>query len=180
MTACVQGYRCESLAYNLPHNHLMSYSRDPAFRRRLAYPILTLTVVGGIYLYSRGQIGLTPLASADAYIAAARLVVSEARAGSGISNAAGTAIDLVYAANAPSSLKSTDGGVPTFEVKGATLPEGERPWIQDVIVRMPDGGGITLSISIKDGVTEVIGVGRAETSPPGSIAPTATTEGTAP
>ncbi len=135
-------------------------SRDSALRRRLAYPILTLTMAGIVYLFSRGQIATTPPAPADAYIAAARQAVSDARSGGGMSNAADGAIDVVYRAQAPSALTAAEGETPTIEVVGASLPEGERPWIQDVAVRLNDGSSITLSISIKDGVTQVVGVKR--------------------
>ena len=136
--------------------------RESNLRRRIAYPVVTLSIAGIIYLYSRGFIASNPPAAAEAYIACARQAVSEARSGERFSMAVDSAIDKVYAANAPDALKSVEGGVPTFEVTGAALEEGERPWIQNVIVRMPDGSGVTLTISIKDGVTQITGAASAE------------------
>jgi hypothetical protein len=52
-----------------------------AYRRKLAYPILTLVVAGIVYFSSRGMIGTAPPPKPADYETAAREVMAAVRAG---------------------------------------------------------------------------------------------------
>jgi len=135
--------------------------RDKAlYRRKLAYPILTLVVAGIVYLSSRGMIGTAPPPKPADYEAVAREVMAAVRAGKTIPNAIDPTVDTVFAMMAPEAVRSADGGVLTYAVRGAADPRGELPWIQSVEVRAENGATVSLSISILNGRAEVVGVSR--------------------
>ena len=135
--------------------------RDKAlYRRKLAYPILTLVVAGIVYLSSQGMIGSAPPPKPADYEAVAREVMAAVRAGKPIPNAIDPTVDTVFAMMAPEAVRSADGGVLTYAVRGAADSRGELPWIQSVEVRAENGATVSLSISILNGRAEVVGVSR--------------------
>jgi hypothetical protein len=135
--------------------------RDKAlYRRKLAYPILTLVVAGIVYLSSRGMIGTAPPPKPADYEAAAREVMAAVRAGKTIPNAIDPTVDTVFAMMAPEAVRSASGGALTYAVRGPADPRGELPWIQSVEVRAENGATVSLSISILNGRAEVVGVSR--------------------
>lgn len=152
--------------------------RDKAlYRRKLAYPILTLVVAGIVYLSSRGMIGTAPPPKPADYEAAAREVMAAVRAGKPIPNAIDPTVDTVFAMMAPDAVRSSAGGALTYAVRGPADPRGELPWIQSVEVRAENGATVSLSISILNGRAEVVGVSRGWQGLPGQQAPeTAATE----
>lgn len=135
--------------------------RDKAlYRRKLAYPILTLVVAGIVYLSSRGMIGSAPPPKPGDYESAAREVMMAVRAGKPIPNAIDPMVETVFAMMAPEAVRSASGGELAYAVRGPADPRGELPWIQSVEVRAPGGASVSLSISILNGRTEVVGVSR--------------------
>lgn len=141
--------------------------RDPAdrsfrWRRRLAYPILTLTVAGVVYWYSRGTLSTTQPAEVEDYAAFAREVMVEVRADRPIPKAIDPVIERLFASFAPESVREKSGGELAFEDGGFADPGGATPHIRTVVVRAPDGGAVGLSISILGGRPEVVGVSRVE------------------
>ncbi|MEY3144203.1 MAG: hypothetical protein RLY21_2696 [Planctomycetota bacterium] len=135
--------------------------RDRAiYRRKLAYPILTLVVAGIVFLSSRGMIGSAPPAKPADYEAAAREVMTAVRAGKPIPNAIDPMVDKAFEMMAPEAVRSSTGGDLAYAVRGPADWRGELPWIQSVEVRAPNGASVSLSISILNGRTEVVGVSR--------------------
>ena len=135
--------------------------RDRAiYRRKLAYPILTLVVAGIVYLSSRGMIGSAPPPKPGDYEQVAREVMVAVRAGKPIPNAIDPTVDTVFGMMAPDAVRSASGGELSFAVRGPADPRGELPWIQSVEVRAPNGASVSLSISILNGRAEVVGVSR--------------------
>lgn len=135
--------------------------RDKAvYRRRLAYPILTLVVAGIVYLSSRGMIGSAPPPKPGDYETAAREVMAAVRAGKPIPNAIDPMVDKAFGMMAPEAVRSAAGGDLAYAVRGPADARGELPWIQSVEVRAPNGASVSLSISILNGRTEVVGVSR--------------------
>ena len=114
--------------------------RDKAlYRRKLAYPILTLVVAGIVYLSSRGQIGMAPPAKPGDYEAVAREVMAAVRAGKPIPNASGPLVESIFAMMAPEAVRSASGGELAFAVRGPVEPNGQLPWMQSVEVRARTG-----------------------------------------
>jgi hypothetical protein len=141
--------------------------RDNAlYRRKLAYPILTLVVAGIVYLSSRGMIGTAPPAKPGDYESVAREVMAAVRAGKPIPNAIDPSIDTVFAMMAPESVRAASGGELAYAVRGPADPRGEMPWIQSVEVRATSGASVHLSISILNGRAEVVGVARGNAEIP--------------
>ena len=137
--------------------------RDPSrLRRRLAYPILTLCVAGVVYLVSRGQIGSHQPAQPADYEAFAREVMAEVRAGRAIPKAVDPLVERAFDTMAPESVRRQDGGALSYELIGPTEPGGGFPHIQSVVVRTPNGEGVSLAISILGGRPEVAGVARVD------------------
>jgi hypothetical protein len=141
--------------------------RDPAdrsfrWRRRLAYPILTLTVAGVVYWYSQGTIATTRPASEADYLAFAREVMVEVREGRAIPKAIDPLVETAFRAMAPASVRDAAAGELAFEDGGFAEPGGGTPHIRTVVVRAPDGAGVGLSISILGGRPEVVGVSRVD------------------
>lgn len=135
--------------------------RDKAlYRRKLAYPILTLVVAGIVYLSSRGMIGSAPPAKPGDYESVAREAMAAVRAGKPIPNAIDPTVDTVFAMMAPEAVRAASGGELDYAVHGPADPRGELPWIQSVEVRAPNGASVYLSISILNGRAEVVGVAR--------------------
>ena len=145
--------------------------RDPSlYRRKLAYPIITLCAAGVIYFYSQGQIGSTAPATQGDYESFAREVMVEVRGGRPIPKAVDPAIEQVFAAMAPASVRAGAGGDLRFEWAGPTDPAAGLPHIQSVVVRGADGEGVSLAISILGGRPEVVGVARVSPAPQGASA----------
>jgi hypothetical protein len=135
--------------------------RDKAlYRRKLAYPILTLVVAGIVYLSSRGMIGSAPPPKPGDYETVAREVMAAVRAGKPIPNAIDPMVESVFAMMAPEAVRSASGGELSYSVRGPADARGELPWIQSVEVRAPSGASVSLSISILNGRSEVVGVAR--------------------
>jgi hypothetical protein len=135
--------------------------RDKAiYRRKLAYPILTLVVAGIVFLSSRGHIGSAPPAKPGDYEAVAREVMAAVRAGKPIPNASGPLVESMFAMMAPEAVRSASGGELAFAARGPIDPNGQLPWITSVEVRAPNGASVNLSISILNGRAEVVGVSR--------------------
>jgi len=130
------------------------------YRRKLAYPLITLCAAGVIYFYSEGKIATTVPATPTDYQSFAREVMVEVRAGRQIPKAIDPVIEQVFASLAPASVRGANGGALTFEVVGAADPAAGMPHIQSVVVRAPDGEGVGLSISILGGRPEVVGVSK--------------------
>lgn len=144
--------------------------RDKAlYRRKLAYPILTLVVAGIVYLSSRGQIGMAPPAKPGDYEAVAREVMAAVRAGKPIPNASGPLVESMFAMMAPEAVRSASGGELAFAVRGPVEPNGQLPWMQSVEVRAPNGASVNLSISILNGRAEVVGVSRGSEGMPSNV-----------
>lgn len=144
--------------------------RDTAiYRRKLAYPILTLVVAGIVYLSSRGHVGSAPPAKPGDYETVAREVMTAVRAGKPIPNAIDPAIEGVFSMMAPEAVRSAAGGELSFAVRGPAEPNGQLPWIQSVEVRAPNGASVNLSISILNGRAEVVGVSRGSEGMPAPI-----------
>ena len=142
--------------------------RDPSlYRRKLAYPIITLCAAGVIYFYSQGQIGS---ATQGDYESFAREVMVEVRGGRPIPKAVDPAIEQVFAAMAPASVRAGAGGDLRFEWTGPTDPAAGLPHIQSVVVRGADGEGVSIAISILGGRPEVVGVARVSPAPEGASA----------
>ena len=140
--------------------------RDPSlYRRKLAYPIITLCAAGVIYFYSRGQIGTTAPAVQGDYESFAREVMVEVRGGRPIPKAVDPAIEQVFAAMAPASVRAGSAGGLSYEFTGPTDPGAGLPHIQSVVVRGEDGEGVSLAISILGGRPEVVGVARVAPLP---------------
>lgn len=133
-----------------------------AYRRKFAYPIITLCVAGIVYLMSRGQISTTAPAKPADYEAFAREVMRDVRAGRPIPMAVDPAIEQVFASMAPASVRDGGGGELRFELIGPTDPAAGLPHIQSVVVRAPGGEGVSLAISILGGRAEVVGVARVD------------------
>ena len=131
-----------------------------AYRRKLAYPILTLVVAGIVYFSSRGMIGTAPPPKPADYETAAREVMAAVRAGKPIPNAVDPMVDSMFEMMAPEAVRSASGGDLAYAVRGPADSRGELPWIQSVEVRAPNGASGSLSISILNGRTEVVGVSR--------------------
>ena len=135
--------------------------RDRAvYRRKLAYPILTLVVAGIVYFSSRGMIGTAPPPKPADYETAAREVMAAVRAGKPIPNAVDPMVDSMFEMMAPEAVRAASGGDLAYAVRGAADSRGELPWIQSVEIRAPNGASVSLSISILNGRTEVVGVSR--------------------
>ena len=132
------------------------------YRRKFAYPILTLFVAGVVYFFSKGQIATTAPATPADYQAFAREVMFEVRAGRPVPKAVDPAIQQVFDAMVPASVRSRDGGELTFESIGPTEPGAGLPHIQSVVIRASDGAGVSLAISILGGRPEVVGVARVD------------------
>ena len=130
------------------------------YRRKFAYPILTLVVAGLVYLSSRGIIGTAPPAQPADYERVAREVMTEVRAGRPIPNAIDPAVGAAFDLMAPAAVRSREGGELVFTVRGPATTDGTLPWIQSVEVRAPNGATVLLSISILNGNPEVVGVAR--------------------
>jgi hypothetical protein len=137
------------------------FRRDP-YRRKFVYPMLTLFVAGIIYFLSKGQIASTAPAQPADYIAFAREVMFEVRAGRSVPKAVDPAIQQVFGAMAPAGVRAADGGELTFEHVGATAPGENLPHIQSVVIRTPNGEGVSIAISILGGQPEVVGVSRVD------------------
>lgn len=135
------------------------------YRRKLAYPILTLCVAAAVYLFSRGQLGTHAPARSDDYLAFAREVLVEVRAGRPIPKAIDPAIGRVFEQLAPRSVRDASAGPLAFELAGPAAPGAGLPHVQTVIVRAADGSGVGLSISILGGEPEVVGVSRVDPKP---------------
>ena len=141
--------------------------RDKAlYRRKLAYPILTLVVAGIVYLSSRGHIGTAPPATPADYEAAAREVMAAVRAGKPIPNASGPLVESMFEMMAPEAVRSASGGELVFAVRGPVDASGQLPWMRSVEVRAPGGASVNLSISILNGRAEVAGVSRGSEGMP--------------
>ncbi len=156
-----------------------------AYRRRMAYPIVMVCVAGLIYLWSRGNIAQLAPAKPEEYVAYAREVMIEVRGGRPIPKAVDPAIQAAFAMIAPESVRDASGGALTFALRGATATDGTFPWVQSVEMRVPNGEGVALSISIREGQWSVTGVSRVRRiEPAAEVAPTvpttAATESTAP
>ena len=132
------------------------------YRRKLAYPIITLCAAGAIYLYSRGQIAVTAPATPDQYIAFAREVMAEARVRGEVPHAINGTLNALWPSMAPESVRSPRGGELGFEYAGLVDPAAGLPHVQSVIVRAPDGAGVALSISITGGRSDVVGIAKVE------------------
>lgn len=130
--------------------------RDKAlYRRKLAYPILTLVVAGIVY-FSKFY-GSAPPPKPGDYEAVAREVMAAVRAGRPIPNAVDPMVETMFARMAPEAVRSASGGELTYAVRGPADARGELPWIQSVEVRAPNGASVSLSISILNGRAEVVG-----------------------
>ena len=136
------------------------------YRRKFAYPLVTLVVAGIVFLSSRGMIGSAPPAQPAEYERAAREAIAEVRAGRPISNAIDPAVDSALATMAPEAVRSTAGGELTFAVRGPADPRGELPWIQSVEVRAASGASVYLFVSILNGRAEVVGSARGSDGGP--------------
>ena len=119
-------------------------------------------MAGVVYLMSRGQIATTAPAKPADYETFAREVMAEVRAGRPVPKAVDPAIELVFAKLAPESVRKPEGGALSFEHIGPTDPGGGLPHIQSVVVRAPDGEGVSVAISILGGRPEVVGVGQVD------------------
>ena len=131
-------------------------------RRRLAYPIITLCVAGVVFLLSRGQIASHAPAKPADYEVFAREVMHEVRAGRPVPKSVDPAIQTVFDAMAPASVRAADGGELSYEYIGPTDPGSGLPHIQSVVIRAKDGSGVSLAISILGGRAEVVGVARVD------------------
>jgi hypothetical protein len=131
-----------------------------AYRRKLAYPILTLVVAGIVYFSSRGMIGTAPPPKPADYETAAREVMAAVRSGKPIPNAVDPMVDSMFEMMAPEAVRAASGGDLAYAVRGPADSRGELPWIQSVEVRAPNGASVSLSISILNGRIEVVGVSR--------------------
>lgn len=140
------------------------------YRRKLAYPLLTLAVAGGVFLFSRGHIGTAPPAKPDDYATFAREVLAEVRAGKPMPRTVDPAIERVFDMLAPPSVRDPAGGALTFELAGPVAAAVGLPHVQTVVVRAPDGAGVGLSISILGGVAEVVGVSSVDPTAPAAAA----------
>jgi len=134
--------------------------RISIYRRKIAYPIITLCAAGAIYLYSRGQIAVSAPATPDEYVAFAREVVAGARVRGEVPHAINATLNALWPTMAPESVRSPRGGELEFEYAGLVDPEAGLPFVQSVIVRAPDGEGVALSISITGGKSDVVGLAK--------------------
>jgi hypothetical protein len=146
------------------------------YRRKFAYPIVTLVVAGVVFLMSRGQIATTAPAKPGDYESFARDVMFEVRSGKPVPSAISPAIETVFRAVAPASVREPSGGDLFYEVIGPTAPGENLPHIQTVVVRSSNGEGVGIAISILGGRTEVVGVSRVDRSAPREV-PAATMSG---
>jgi hypothetical protein len=152
----------ESMTRRIPARTLRPVAERNIYLRKLAYPIITLCVAGVIYLYSRGKVALEAPAAPEQYIALAREVVDGARATGRVPRAVSPTIDALWPSMAPERVRSREGGALSFEHTGLVDPSASLPWVQAVIVRAPDGSGVSLSLSITDGRREVVGLAKIE------------------
>ena len=141
---------------------LRPVDRRDRYRRKFLYPMLTLFVAGIVYFLSKGQIASTAPAQPADYVAFAREVMFEVRAGRAIPKAVDPAIEQVFGTMAPAGVRAADGGELTFEHVGATAPGENLPHIQSVVIRAPNGEGVSIAISILGGQPEVVGVSRVD------------------
>jgi hypothetical protein len=159
--------------------HTRAYTVRPVlaqrpYRRKFAYPIVTLCVAGIVYLMSRGQIAMHAPAAPQEYEAFAREVVMKVRAGLPVPNARGPLIEQQFTLMAPESVRKPEGGALTYEFAGSDPAAVIEPSIQRVVVRGADGEGVSLSISIVEGTKEVAGVARVDRKPVADAASGAT------
>lgn len=153
--------------HGVQHSRGDAYTLRPvhdrnAYRRKFAYPIITLCVAGIVFLVSRGQISTTAPSKPADYEAFAREVMLDVRAGRPIPMAVDPAIEQVFATMAPKSVRDRAGGELSYEITGPTDPAAGLPHIQSVVVRAPDGEGVSIAISILGGRAEVVGVARVD------------------
>ncbi len=147
--------------------HTRAYTVRPVlaqrpYRRKFAYPIITLCVGGIVYLMSRGQMSMHPPATPQEYEAFAREVMMKVRAGLPVPNVRGPLIEQQFNLMAPESVRKPEGGALTYEFAGADPAAIVEPNVQRIIVRGADGAGVSLSIAILDGSKEVAGVARVD------------------
>lgn len=135
------------------------------YRRKFAYPIITLFMAGVVYFFSKGQIATTAPATPADYEAFAREVMVEVRAGRPVPKAVDPAIQQVFDAMAPAGVRAKESGELSFEFIGPTDPGAGLPHIQSVVIRVPSGEGVSIAISILGGRPEVVGVARVERLP---------------
>lgn len=119
-------------------------------------------MAGAVFLLSRGQIATTAPAKQEDYEAFAREVMAEVRAGRAVPRAVDPVIDVLLKDLAPESVRQPGGGALTFEFIGPTEPGAGLPHIQSVVVRAPDGEGVSIAISILGGRAEVVGLASVD------------------
>ena len=138
----------------------MRSSRRDIYRRRLAYPIITLLVAGGVLLYQRGMIATSAPASTADYVAFATLVMGRVRSGEPLGELSEPAIGRIFTSLAPASIVSPEGGSLAYAAEGPVDPTGARPWAQSVLVTVPSGEGVALTIEIRDGASRLTGLAQ--------------------
>ena len=155
---------------SIPDRTLRPFVRSSLYRRKLAYPLLTLSVAAMVYFYSRGQLTLTKPATRQEYESFAREVMEEVRAGRPLPSAIDPVLEQVFVSVAPQSVRDASGGRLTFELTGPADPAAGLSHIQSVVVRAPNGEGVGLSISILAGPPDLVGVSRVSPTQ-GALAP---------
>jgi hypothetical protein len=141
--------------------------KDPASRRRLAYPIVTLCVAALIWLFSTGRISVDPPVEPEVYEKFATEVVAAAREGTGPLVLESDFVSQGWRSIAPEALRERGGGA--FRARFVDPSADNDEIVRDALAGMPvevrltegrsRGRGVYLYVRFVDGAASVVGVG---------------------